>query len=236
MSSDPIMLRNVRLSFPALWTPRAFEEGQPQKFEASFLLDPSDATHNQLLHELNARATAMLQAEYNGTVPPGFKFCWGDGNEVAHKRPEYAGLWFVRSNNKTRPLVIDANRTPLAEADGRPYAGCYVNAQISLWIQDNKWGRRIGANLLGVQFVSDGEPFSGAMVASQDDFDVIEGPAGGDFPVAPGAPAAPAPAAPAAPAPAAPAPAAPAAPAPAAPAAPAPAAPAAPVPPGPPQG
>jgi hypothetical protein len=33
---------------------------------------------------------------------------------------------------------------------------------ISLWAQDNSWGKRINATLLGAQFHSDGEAFGDA--------------------------------------------------------------------------
>ncbi|MDC5277565.1 DUF2815 family protein, partial [Acinetobacter baumannii] len=62
-------------------------------------------------------------------------------------------------------------KTPLVQADGRPYAGCYVNAAIELWCQDNNYGKRINASLRGVQFLKDGEAFAGGGVASEDDFE-----------------------------------------------------------------
>ncbi|WP_244126983.1 ssDNA-binding protein, partial [Xylella fastidiosa] len=63
------------------------------------------------------------------------------------------------------------DRTPLAAQDGRPYAGCYVNANIELWAQDNNYGKRINASLGGVQFLRDGEAFAGGGVASVEDFE-----------------------------------------------------------------
>jgi hypothetical protein len=44
-TSDIIKLKNVRLSFARLWKPKAFQEGQDPRFEATFLLDPSNAEH-----------------------------------------------------------------------------------------------------------------------------------------------------------------------------------------------
>ena len=53
------------------------------------------------------------------------------------------------------------------------YAGCYVNAVIELWFQNNGFGKRVNANLLGVQFFKDGEPFGDNAGASADDFDAF---------------------------------------------------------------
>ena len=78
---------------------------------------------------------------------------------------------FVAAKNKNRPLVIDRDRSILAESDGKPYAGCYVNAKVSFWAQDNQYGKRINCSLLGVQFVEHGDSFTGARVAVTDDFE-----------------------------------------------------------------
>ena len=76
------------------------------------------------------------------------------------------------TNNK-RPMVIDRDKSPLTEDDNKIYAGCYVNAVIELWFQNNGFGKRVNANLLGVQFLKDGEPFGDNAGASVDDFDAF---------------------------------------------------------------
>jgi predicted 2-oxoglutarate/Fe(II)-dependent dioxygenase YbiX len=53
------------------------------------------------------------------------------------------------------------------------YAGCYVNAAISIWIQNNQFGKRVNSNLLALQFVKDGESFGGGGVKVNDVFDDI---------------------------------------------------------------
>ena len=48
-----IMLKSVRLSFPQIWTPKAYLEGQTPKFSANFLLDkdqPVPWAHVQEYH------------------------------------------------------------------------------------------------------------------------------------------------------------------------------------------
>ena len=88
----------------------------------------------------------------------------------------FEGMHHVRTSNEARPILLDRNKSPLTQADGRPYAGCYVNASIDLWAQDNKWGQRINATLLGLQFVRDGDAFSAGARPSEDDFtDLGEG-------------------------------------------------------------
>jgi hypothetical protein len=93
-----------------------------------------------------------------------------DGDSKA----EYAGFegnMFVSTRSPARPTVIDRDRSPLVAADGRPYSGCYANVQVEVWAQDNSYGKRINAQLLGVQFVKDGDAFGGgAQPSNPDDF------------------------------------------------------------------
>jgi hypothetical protein len=71
-----------------------------------------------------------------------------------------------------------------AEPGGKaaPYAGCYVNATIVVWAQDNEHGKRINAQVKAVQFFKDGEAFGAAAVNPDDEFtDDMAGEVGGDF-------------------------------------------------------
>ena len=78
---------------------------------------------------------------------------------------------YISARNPLKPSVVDTNRSPLVAEDGRPYAGCYVNAVLELWTQDNNYGKRVNATLMGVQFYKDGESFVGGGVADAEDFD-----------------------------------------------------------------
>ena len=86
----------------------------------------------------------------------------------------YEGNMFVASRTATRPLVIDRDKSQLTAEDGKPYSGCYVNASVELWAQDNAYGKRVNAQLGGVQFFADGDAFAGGgSSADADDFDDI---------------------------------------------------------------
>ena len=87
----------------------------------------------------------------------------------------YAGNLYLNAGNQIRPLILDSNKSPLNASDGKPYSGCYVNVMVEIWAQDNAFGKRINASLLGVQFARDGERLAGGSVASADDFEAIPG-------------------------------------------------------------
>lgn len=165
-----IKLQNVRLSFPSLFRKAVFN-GEETKFEATFLLDKE--AHADTIKEIKAAISEKLKTDLKGAKLASDKICLKDGDEIDYEG--YDGCMSIKASNNKRPLVIDNDKTPLSEDDNRVYAGCYVNAVIELWAQNNNYGKRINANLLGVQFYKDGEPFGdGGVSASVDDFDAFE--------------------------------------------------------------
>ena len=164
-----IMIKNARLSFPEIWTPKAFNEGQAPKFSCNLLLD-KEGDKAQIVSFKKAIKEAAL-AGFNGEIPAGLKICIGDGKEKSYDG--YENAMYISCASRLRPQVIDRDRTPLVEEDGRPYAGCYVNAAISLWVMDNKWGKRIACNLNALQFVKDGETFGAGGIKTETVFDDI---------------------------------------------------------------
>ena len=173
-----IMLKNVRLSFPCLWEPRDFNGEGKKMFSASFIMAKDDenvATLRKAMMEVakerwKDKAMAVAKA-----LKASDKIPLHDGDAKADV-DGYAGMMYLNARSQMRPLVIDRDRSQLTEADGKPYGGCYVNASIELWAQDNQFGKRINATLRGVQFAKDGEAFAGATTADAGEFDVLEAP------------------------------------------------------------
>jgi hypothetical protein len=172
-TSNPIKLTNVRLSFPRLFTPKSFQPGQDARFEASFLLDPANKEHATILASLKTEMNRLLKEKFGDTIPKGIKTCVKNGDD--HDYDGYAGMKVLASSNKTRPAVVNRNRVPVVEGEKQaPYAGCYVNATITLWVQDNQFGKRVNSNLRAVQFVRDGEAFGVKPVDAEEEFEALE--------------------------------------------------------------
>ena len=164
-----IKLINARLSFSSLYRKAVFG-GEETKYEATFLIDKVTGAAN--IAEIETAMVAISKEKHKGKMPPPDKVCLKDGDDSDYDG--YAGNMSIKASSAKRPLVIGPDRAPLTEDDGKPYSGCYVNALIELWGQDNQWGKRINANLLAVQFVKDGAPFGDGATASISDFDDIE--------------------------------------------------------------
>jgi len=166
-----IKLNNVRRSFPSLFRKAVFS-GEETKFEATFLLDKKK--HADLIKQIEGEISAAVKEKFAGKVKalPGDKIFMKDGDDFEYAG--YAGHMSVKASSKSRPICVDRDRSSVTEEDNKFYAGCYVNGIIEIWVQDNSYGRRVNANLLGVQFYKDGEPFADGVKASVDDFDAFE--------------------------------------------------------------
>lgn len=164
-----IKMQNVRLSFPSLFRHATFGGESTDKFEATFILDKTD--HKDLIKQIEKEIKALTKEKFKGKVLPDDKICLKDGDDT--DRVEFQGKMTIKASTKKRPLVLDRDKSPLVEEDEVVYAGCYVNGLVSLWPQDNQYGKRINAQLDGIQFKKDGEPFGDAG-ASADEFDAFD--------------------------------------------------------------
>jgi hypothetical protein len=161
-----IQLKNVRLSFPSIFYRSVFN-GQEGKFEATFLINKSDTETKKKIDEEIARVLAEAKIKV-----PSDKICLKDGDESEYDG--YEGHWSLKAASSKRPQIINRDKTPIVEDDGIIYAGCYVNAAIDFWVQNNSYGKRVNGNLYGIQFVKDGEPFGSGSVDVTDEFDDLD--------------------------------------------------------------
>lgn len=174
-----IWLNNVRLAFPDIWEAKSVNGG-PAAYGSSFLMDPGHEAIAMLKKGFETvakekwgdKAGAIYQQ-----LKAGDKLCLHNGDAKADFAG-FEGMMYVSARSSARPLVVDRDLSPLTRNDGKPYAGCYVNAVVELWAQDHKqYGKRINAQLVSMQFVKDGDRFSGGVQASVDDFKPIDMPA-----------------------------------------------------------
>lgn len=168
-----LKLTNVRLSFPELFTAKMVNGTGKPAFSACFLIDPSDPQ----VVALNAAIEKVASDKWGAKAPAIMKqmratdkICLHDG-DLKSNYDGFVGMLYVSARNSARPLVVDRDKSPLVAQDGKPYAGCYVNASIELWAQDNSYGNRLNASLRGVQFLRDGDAFAGGDAATPDEFD-----------------------------------------------------------------
>lgn len=189
-TSGKIVVRNVRLSFERLATPKSFQPGQDARYEATGLIDPSVAGSVVVTEKgttkiegaagvkfLKDTAIRLAKEANNGVLDPDVKLCFGKGDKKSYDG--YAGMVYIATHNKNRPEIRNRQGKLVAPGEtGWPFSGSYGNLILTLWGQNNQYGKRVNANLLGWQYVKDGKAFSGAaQVDVEDDFEAYEGDA-----------------------------------------------------------
>lgn len=173
-----LKLRGVRICFTdALYEAKGFQGSeQNKKFQSTFLVPKDSELATVVKNDIVRVAKAAWGAKEDvGKILAKLKaenrICFTDGDLKDYNG--FEGHYALKASNNTRPRLLTADKKEITGNSGAIYAGCYVVAHIGLWAQDNQWGRRINANLLGVQFYADGEAFSGGGVSSVDEFDEI---------------------------------------------------------------
>lgn len=178
-----LLLRDVRLAFhKGVFEKTAFG-GDPKAkadYNAKFIFAPD---HPQI-GELVAAEKAAAKEKWGAKAPDHLKIILAKDQGLIHdgdtqRSDGFQGNKYVSARSDARPSTYHRDRSQVTAEDGVIYSGCYVNAKFEVWAQDNAFGKRINARLLGVQFVRDGDSFSaGAPPADADDFPELD--AGGD--------------------------------------------------------
>lgn len=168
--SDPhiVTIRNVRLSYPVLFQPRAFKNKDGTfsgdlKYSASFLLDK--VTNKGDIDALTKAALLTKQEKWQGKQVNFTGKSIRDGSEKEATDGYSDKLVFISASHLPKPgdnwskCVVDEKLNPVTAEDAKFYAGCYVNATVKAWAQDNGFGKRINWQLVNVQYLRKGEPF-----------------------------------------------------------------------------
>jgi len=164
------MMIQGQLAFEHVHKTDSFPGADP-RFGGTIILKDGDPQ----VEEISAHIDSLIKEKLPHDDPKSIKTPLRPGSEKANIEGFGDGTWFFNASSKTRPGLFDKDRTPLTEADGKPYSGCVVNAKIDFWVQNNQYGKRVNCSLSGMQFVKDGKPFTGgARPAEAEDFDLID--------------------------------------------------------------
>lgn len=179
LQEGQVLLTNVRLSFPKLWQAESVK-GDPNakpRYGCRFMIAKDDIKNKA---KLDKEIDRIVKANMKGVRPKSkdIFIIDGDGEDGDESS---RGYWLVSANraeSQGRPTVVDRDKSPLAQGDDKPYAGCYVNAVISIY-KPKDWGK-ICSCLEVVQFSKDGERFGAGRVdvnevlpdLDDEDFDV----------------------------------------------------------------
>lgn len=177
-----VKLKNVRICYAQnLFTPTAAEEGKPKKFSSQFVIMNNDTAQLKAIRDAIDAVAEEKWPKKGATVVKsliGTDFlCLRNGDQKPD-RSELEDAHYIDAKNKIRPTVLNKDKSQLTEDDGVIYSGCYVNANLDIYAHEYTEGKirksMVLAELQGVQFVKDGDAFSGSSkVSDADEFDDI---------------------------------------------------------------
>ena len=193
-----------RTRFLKIDVPKPFEEGADPRWEAVFVLDPADTKGQAGIQLVLSTAAKLAKETYGSVplaikklaakfIPgtkqvdlndpanadDGVKVAFFDG-DTKEDYAGYPGKFIIPAHNsKLKPAV--ANRKGLTVHPGEPqypYDGCDAIGSITIWIQvgltQQKYGKRVGVNLRGVQFAADNDAYTQDVIAAEDEFTALE--------------------------------------------------------------
>ena len=182
-TNNVLVIKNARLSFPDIWTPTDFKGNKQFNYRATLLIPKTDAVTLSAIDKIMLELCNDKFGSKKGGAAPiivaiktqSNKCCLSDGNTKAYDGyAEHMALAAIRTTQSGPPLIVGRYNDPatsklevLKQEGGRPYGGCYVNAKVSFWAQDNEYGQAFRCTLETLQFVKDGDQFSGSGPATE---------------------------------------------------------------------
>ena len=199
--SDPhVVVLQGRLSYPSLFKPNQSldENGNPQgepKYSCAVLLDKQTAATT--IAKCKAIIKAVCETQWKGKtvkLKDGRALTNGTGGNVVlngialregvekdDKEGYGEGIMFVSASTSVerKPQVtkrVNGAFVAINPEEGIPYAGCNVAVSVRFWPQDNKFGKRVNAELRAVVFTGHNTPFGAAPVNVEDEFGNVDIP------------------------------------------------------------
>ena len=161
----------VRFSYCHVFEPHALEEGGEKKYSVSLIIPKKD---KKIIAQINAAIEAATTAglpKWGGKKPPKFKNPLRDGDEDKAESPEYEGAWFLNATSKTKPNVVDKNRSPIME-QSEFKSGDYGFASVNFFPFDKAGNRGVACGLNNLMKTKDGEALGGRVSAEEDFADI----------------------------------------------------------------
>lgn len=162
-----------RVSYPSVFQPRYNKLSKKNEYSLEGLFEfkkdsPEMASLKAAANNACIKKWGPDQSKWpKPTAPKVFQSPFKDQVEKAKdgKQPEgtTAGNVFMRfkcDSTKHKPAVVDNNRQEIIE-ESKFYAGCYARANVNAFAYNEAGNIGVSFGLNALQFVKDGQPFSG---------------------------------------------------------------------------
>ena len=169
--STKVITGKVRASFVHVFEPQSVNGSEP-KYSCSFIIPKSDTRTIQAIQTAIEQAKQEGVSKFGGKIPANLKTPLRDGDIDRPDDEAYTDSYFVNSNSKEKPGVVDRKRVPITDPL-ELYSGCYVRASINFYAFNTNGNRGVAAGLGNIQKWEDGEPLNGR-VRAEDEFDALD--------------------------------------------------------------
>ena len=175
-----IILKNVRVAFVKVFNAVEFKAGDGRpRYSITALVEPRSENDKAIRRAIEQEGLAAHAAKWDRVhaAMKGQKnqYCYLSGDTKEYDG--FAGMMALSAHRRAadgRPIVIDRNKSPLTGADGKPYSGCYCNVKVSIYVQKGE-NPGVRASFSVVQFVKDGDAFSGSTPNADEFEDLTDG-------------------------------------------------------------
>lgn len=183
-SNGLIKLTKVKLSFPHIIKPGGMQ-GMPPAFSADFVMEknhPSYLTFKKRCDEVALEKFKDKAGSIMKMILQTQKLrCFGNGSEKVsqdtgevHKGYDGESIVYIsarQSNLDRPPYIVTGDRRAVhygqpefQDLARRLYGGCFVNAVVKPYPQDNEFGKGIRCEFISIQFAGEGEAFGAPSV------------------------------------------------------------------------
>lgn len=197
-----LLIENVRLSLVYAYRPYIGknDQGKDTKSYKADALIPSGHPALQKVKDAQKKAAqAAWPTNWEQVLmqlASSDKLCLHNAamNPSRSDKPEYAGMFYVTGNVKVKPRTVvtrgGVNVDTLEDDACAVYSGCWGNMIVAIYGQSpdggkpNPYGKRINAQLMGLQFLKHDEKFGGSgRIAKPEEFGIAAPDADGAVPM-----------------------------------------------------
>lgn len=157
-----VVIENARLRFSALWDAESVMGSEP-KYSITLDIEPGSANDKAVNAGMLEAATAKwgdqaVERKQRAILMGSKNCCYSSENQEGKPHPD--GMWRLKASRPEkmgRVAIWDQANLPLTAADGKPYNGCFVDAELEVFAMD---GPAIYARVIQVRFRADGPAFT----------------------------------------------------------------------------
>lgn len=176
-----LKLKNIRIAFPELFQAKINDTypDQPPKFNLRALIDKDDPQ----IEVIKAAITEVAKAEFKDKAALTLKQLAAQDRLPLHdgdlkaSLDGHEGMDYINLSSRTRPTVLNKNKTLATEANSPFYSGCRCDLIFEVSAYYNRQKQPcVSVELAGVMFVGDDTPLEGGGIttAKVDEFDTYE--------------------------------------------------------------